>query len=95
MRLYFNNSWQDHHGHIIALEQLNCGNTLLLGFSPFKFKQPCAANSSILDTARLEYKFLKHLNSVSCVISVIPWKFNQIWTSVLISNVDDHDSYNK
>lgn len=92
MRLYFNNSWQDHHGHIIALEQLNCGNTLLLGF---KFKQPCAANSSILDTARLEYKFLKHLNSVSCAISVIPWKFNQIWTYVLISNVDDCDSYNK
>lgn len=95
MRLYFNNSWQDHHGHIIALEQLNCGNTLLLGFSPFKFKQPCAANSSILDTARLEFKFLKHLNSVSYAISVIPWKFNQIWTSVLISNVDYHDSYNK
>lgn len=25
MRLYFNNGWQDHHRHIIALEQSNCG----------------------------------------------------------------------
>lgn len=95
MKLYFNNIWQDHHGHIMAMEQMKWGNALLLGFSLFKFKQPYAANSSILETVRLEYKFLKDTSSVSCSDSLIPWKSNQIWTAVLISNDNDYDTYNK
>lgn len=61
----------------------------------FKFKQPYAANSSILDTAQLEWKLLKDPSSVSCAISGIPWKVDQIWTAVLIRNLDDYDTYNK